>query len=172
MFARSDTEPALLNRIRPDTGTEHSPSYFDQMTMDKTRSNFVRRLKAADRLPRWSGEVLDLVVDFVTYVFIPAYAIAASGLLPDLLGPKRAPIGLKQVIQTVNADTIRALLPAVAAGGLVPRTLIVTAIGALGEAPVLLDFRLPGLTRPHPMPRRHPGPACTDRRASPGGHRM
>ena len=28
--------------------TQHSPSYFDQMTMDKTRSNFVRRLKAAD----------------------------------------------------------------------------------------------------------------------------
>ena len=33
-------------------------------------------------LPRWSGETLDLVVDFVTYVFVPAYAIAASGLLP------------------------------------------------------------------------------------------
>ena len=26
---------------------------------------------------------------------------------PDLLGPKRAPIGLKDIIQTVNADTIR-----------------------------------------------------------------
>ncbi len=31
--------------------------------------------------PNWSGEVLDLVVDFVTYVFVPAYAIVASGLL-------------------------------------------------------------------------------------------
>jgi len=28
-------------------------------------------------------------------------------LLPDLLGPKRAPIGLTQIIQTVNADTLR-----------------------------------------------------------------
>jgi zinc protease len=28
-------------------------------------------------------------------------------LLPDLLGPKRAPIGLTQIIKTVNADTIR-----------------------------------------------------------------
>src|ERR1700722_17291446 len=28
-------------------------------------------------------------------------------MLPDLLGPKRAPIGLTQIIQTVNADTIR-----------------------------------------------------------------
>jgi phosphatidylcholine synthase len=37
-------------------------------------------------LPRWSGDVLDLVVDFTTYVFVPAYAIAASGLIPGLLG--------------------------------------------------------------------------------------
>jgi phosphatidylserine/phosphatidylglycerophosphate/cardiolipin synthase-like enzyme len=29
--------------------TQHSPSYFDQMTMDKTRSKFIERLKAADR---------------------------------------------------------------------------------------------------------------------------
>ncbi len=29
--------------------TEHSPSYFDQITMDKTRLNFIRTLKAADR---------------------------------------------------------------------------------------------------------------------------
>ena len=28
-------------------------------------------------------------------------------MAPDLLGPKRAPIGLKEIIQTVNADTIR-----------------------------------------------------------------
>jgi phosphatidylcholine synthase len=28
---------------------------------------------------------LDLVVDFVTYVFVPAYAIAASGYLPETL---------------------------------------------------------------------------------------
>jgi phosphatidylcholine synthase len=36
-------------------------------------------------LPRWSGDTLDLVVDFLTYVFVPAYAIAASGLLPQAL---------------------------------------------------------------------------------------
>jgi len=36
-------------------------------------------------LPRWSGETLDLVVDFLTYVFVPAFAIAASGLLPPAL---------------------------------------------------------------------------------------
>jgi len=43
-----------------------------------------RRLKVVEVLPDWSGDTLDLVIDFLTYVFVPAYAIAASGLLPDL----------------------------------------------------------------------------------------
>jgi phosphatidylcholine synthase len=55
------------------------------LIVDGVDGTIARRLKAADRLPRWSGEVLDLVVDFVTYVFVPAYAIAAGGLLPPML---------------------------------------------------------------------------------------
>jgi phosphatidylcholine synthase len=46
-------------------------------------------------LPRWSGETLDLVVDFATYVFVPAYAIAASGLLPQVLA---IPAGILVVV--------------------------------------------------------------------------
>lgn len=45
-----------------------------------------RRANVAELLPRWSGETLDLVVDFTTYVFVPAYAIAMSGLLPAPVG--------------------------------------------------------------------------------------
>jgi phosphatidylcholine synthase len=52
------------------------------LIVDGIDGTFARRLKVAERLPRWSGETLDLVVDFVTYSFVPAYAIAASGLLP------------------------------------------------------------------------------------------
>jgi hypothetical protein len=37
-----------------------------------------RKLDVVRLQPNWSGEVLDLVVDFVTYVFVPAYAITAS----------------------------------------------------------------------------------------------
>jgi phosphatidylcholine synthase len=44
---------------------------------------FARRLEVARFLPRWSGDVLDFVVDFTTYVFVPAYAIVAGGLLPQ-----------------------------------------------------------------------------------------
>ena len=41
------------------------------------------------------GQKFDLVVDFTTYVFVPAYAIAASGLLPQVLA---IPAGIVVVI--------------------------------------------------------------------------
>jgi phosphatidylcholine synthase len=55
------------------------------LIVDGVDGTIARALKAAELLPRWSGEVLDLVVDFATYVFVPAYAIAAGGLLPPAL---------------------------------------------------------------------------------------
>ncbi|MEP6966924.1 MAG: phospholipase D-like domain-containing protein [Pseudomonadota bacterium] len=46
---------ALAARLEEPNGpevvivsTQHSPSWFDRMTMDRTRSNFIRRLKKAD----------------------------------------------------------------------------------------------------------------------------
>src|SRR5919198_1407924 len=53
------------------------------MIVDGVDGTIARWLKVAEVLPRWSGDVLDLVVDFVTYVFVPAYAISAGGLLPE-----------------------------------------------------------------------------------------
>src|SRR5262245_66518432 len=63
--------------------------------VDGIDGTFARRPKVAELLPRWSGDVLDLVVDFVTYVFVPAYAIAAGGLLPDALA---VPAGIVIVV--------------------------------------------------------------------------
>ncbi len=51
------------------------------LAVDAVDGPLARTFRIADTLPRWSGETLDLVVDFVTYVFVPAYAIAASGLI-------------------------------------------------------------------------------------------
>jgi phosphatidylcholine synthase len=51
------------------------------LVVDAVDGPLARYFGVAETLPRWSGETLDLVVDFVTYVFVPAYAIAASGLL-------------------------------------------------------------------------------------------
>src|SRR5580693_4383644 len=61
------------------------------LIVDGIDGSIARAVKVAELLPRWSGDVLDLVVDFVTYVFVPAYAIAAGGLLPLWLG---APAGI------------------------------------------------------------------------------
>ncbi len=51
--------------------------------IDGVDGTFARRLRVAELLPRWSGDVLDFVVDFTTYVFVPAYAMATGGVLPS-----------------------------------------------------------------------------------------
>lgn len=52
--------------------------------IDGVDGTLARRLQVAQRLPRWSGDALDFVIDYTTYVFVPAFALARSGLLPDL----------------------------------------------------------------------------------------
>src|SRR5271163_4591906 len=56
------------------------------LAVDAADGPLARRFEVASTLPRWSGDTLDLVVDFATYVFVPGYAIAASGLLPAGFG--------------------------------------------------------------------------------------
>jgi len=65
------------------------------LIVDGTDGPLAREFKVAEVLPRWSGETLDLVVDFTTYVFVPAYTVAASGQLPKALA---VPAGLVVVI--------------------------------------------------------------------------
>lgn len=77
---------ALLEAVR-----EHWAAMFAwlgvALVIDAIDGPIARRLDVVHTLPNWSGEVLDLVVDFVTYVFVPAYAITASGLLLPLIAP-------------------------------------------------------------------------------------
>jgi phosphatidylcholine synthase len=61
------------------------------LVIDAVDGTLARRLEVAQVLPRWSGDLLDFVVDFATYVFVPAYAIVAGGLLPP---PAALPLGL------------------------------------------------------------------------------
>jgi phosphatidylcholine synthase len=65
------------------------------LIVDGLDGPLARAFKVKELLPRWSGEGLDFVVDFTTYVFVPAYAIAASGFLPDALA---IPAGMVVVI--------------------------------------------------------------------------
>jgi len=55
------------------------------LVVDGLDGPMARAFEVDKLLPRWSGDSLDLVVDFTTYVFVPAFAIAASGLLPHVL---------------------------------------------------------------------------------------
>ncbi len=77
---------ALLEAVR-----EHWTAMFwwlgVALVIDGVDGPMARRLDVERVQPNWSGEVLDLVVDFATYVFVPAYAIAASGLLLPLAAP-------------------------------------------------------------------------------------
>ncbi|MGD0847801.1 phosphatidylcholine synthase [Bradyrhizobium sp.] len=77
---------ALLEAVR-----EHWAAMFwwlgIALVIDGVDGPIARRLDVVRVQPNWSGEVLDLVVDFVTYVFVPAYAITASGLLLPLAAP-------------------------------------------------------------------------------------
>jgi phosphatidylcholine synthase len=65
------------------------------LLVDGIDGTIARRLNVAEMLPRWSGDVLDLVVDFVTYVFVPAFAISMGGLLPE---PLSVPAGIAVVV--------------------------------------------------------------------------
>jgi len=56
------------------------------LAVDGIDGPIARALRVSAVLPRWSGDSLDFVVDFVTYVFVPAYAIGRSGLLPPGAG--------------------------------------------------------------------------------------
>src|SRR6202167_1569508 len=85
---------ALLAAVRADW-----PQMFIwlgiALFIDAVDGTFARRLHVAEVLPRWSGDVLDLVVDILNYVFVPAYALAASGLLPDAVA---IPLGILIVV--------------------------------------------------------------------------
>lgn len=65
------------------------------LVIDGIDGPMARKLQVVTLLPRWSGDVLDLVVDFLTYVFVPAYAIAHAGVLPE---PLAIPAGIAIVV--------------------------------------------------------------------------
>jgi len=77
---------AMLEAVR-----EHWAAMFAwlglALVVDALDGPLARRLDVERVQPNWSGEVLDLVVDFCTYVFVPAYAITTSGLLMPVAAP-------------------------------------------------------------------------------------
>ena len=79
---------ALLEAVR-----EHWSAMFAwlgvALVIDAIDGPMARRLDVVRLQPSWSGDMLDLVVDFMTYVFVPAYAVTAGGLMLPLAAPLR-----------------------------------------------------------------------------------
>lgn len=54
------------------------------LIVDGIDGPLARRLQVREVLPHWSGDILDLVVDYLNYVMVPSYALVVSGLIPPL----------------------------------------------------------------------------------------
>jgi phosphatidylcholine synthase len=56
------------------------------LVIDGIDGTFARAVDVKSRLPRFSGERLDLVIDYVTYVFVPVLALVHWKYLDGLIG--------------------------------------------------------------------------------------
>ena len=56
------------------------------LIIDGIDGTFARMADVSAKLPRFSGERLDLVIDYVTYVFVPALALLQAGYLRGRFG--------------------------------------------------------------------------------------
>ena len=56
------------------------------LIVDGVDGPLARRYEVDKNWPNYDGVLLDLIIDFLTYVFIPAYALFKSGLLPGWTG--------------------------------------------------------------------------------------
>jgi phosphatidylcholine synthase len=73
------------------------------LVIDAIDGPLARAVNITEVLPNWSGDTLDLVVDYTTYVFVPAYAVAAGGLMPDALAiPSAAAITITGTLYFAN----------------------------------------------------------------------
>ena len=60
------------------------------LAVDGIDGTLARRAQVKTRLPRIDGAALDLIIDYLTYVFVPALLILRAGLVPAALGPALA----------------------------------------------------------------------------------
>jgi phosphatidylcholine synthase len=56
------------------------------LVIDGVDGTFARMAKVKTNLPRFSGEQLDLVIDYVTYVLVPVVAMLLAGFLRGVPG--------------------------------------------------------------------------------------
>jgi phosphatidylcholine synthase len=88
LFTASGAALALLALVAATR--EDWPAMFGWLVValivDGIDGPLARRVDIKQNAPNWDGVILDLVIDYLTYVFIPAYALFMSGLLPGWTG--------------------------------------------------------------------------------------
>lgn len=57
------------------------------LAVDGVDGSLARMARVKERAPRIDGDTLDLIIDYLNYVFVPAMLIVRSGLVPAGLAP-------------------------------------------------------------------------------------
>ena len=55
------------------------------LAIDAVDGSLARWARVKERAPRIDGDTLDLIIDYLTYVFVPTLLIVRTGVLPDRL---------------------------------------------------------------------------------------
>jgi phosphatidylcholine synthase len=53
------------------------------LLVDGIDGPIARKVRVKDVLPNWSGDTLDNIIDYVTYVLLPAFALYQSGMIGE-----------------------------------------------------------------------------------------
>ena len=60
------------------------------LVVDGIDGPLARNVRVGERVPWFDGAILDMVIDYTTYVFIPAMILAHAGLMPQALATPAA----------------------------------------------------------------------------------
>jgi phosphatidylcholine synthase len=58
---------------------------FAALVVDGIDGTFARAARVKERAPQLDGDILDLVIDYLTYVFVPTLFMMRAGLIPEAL---------------------------------------------------------------------------------------
>jgi phosphatidylcholine synthase len=57
------------------------------LAVDGVDGSLARMARVKERAPRIDGDTLDLIIDYLNYVFVPTALIVGAGLVPEALAP-------------------------------------------------------------------------------------
>ena len=76
--------PFSASLPRPNTASSTcSGGWAWRLLVDGIDGPIARKVRVKEVLPNWSGDTLDNVIDYVTYVLLPAFALYQSGMIGE-----------------------------------------------------------------------------------------